>query len=389
MFSCIKRDVNDHSMDVPTIQISDDLNGNLLMSSFVDTIEFIPLETTGVNLIGEINNIISKDNKYYIRSTQGKRNSKIQVYDSNGSFLFMLNKQGNGPGEYTDFKDFALDDSCNIYVIAFRKNIVYDSKGDFLYEYKTEEVVKECILRDNETLLMYDFNASLHDNMLLNIVGVDGKLKKRFFERTKKDAISSDSRVQWRSLASYKDVCYFNYPYNDTIFVIEKEHVLSAYFVNYGSRKVPVHIFSDKDNRAEQDKKLSKISDYIKTTAFGVADNYLYVSSIDKSFKGYLTLHSLNSQHTLTGRKLVDDMFLQGNIIPLTAKQLPHNMIGNDILFELEPKYLIKGYNDSMSKLSELQKEKFKQKYPRLVQICESLKEDDNPVLLRIKVKDF
>lgn len=87
MFSCIKRDVNDHSMDVPTIQMSDDLNGNLLMSSFVDTIEFIPLETTGVNLIGEINNIISKDNKYYIRSTQGKRNSKIQVYDSNGSFL--------------------------------------------------------------------------------------------------------------------------------------------------------------------------------------------------------------------------------------------------------------------------------------------------------------
>lgn len=102
-----------------------------------------------------------------------------------------------------------------------------------------------------------------------------------------------------------------------------------------------------------------------------------------------MTLYSKKNELVLVGRRLVDDMFLKGNIISLTAKNIPHNMDGNDMIWELEPKYLIKGYNDYMTNQSISQINEFKQKYPHLVQICESLKEDDNPVLLRIKVKDF
>ena len=46
---------------------------------------------------------------------------------------------------------------------------------------------------------------------------------------------------------------------------------------------------------------------------------------------------------------------------------------------------LMKGYQ----RLSAADRETLQQKYPAWDQICSSLKEDDNPVLLRIKVKDF
>jgi len=82
-------------------------------------------------------------------------------------------------------------------------------------------------------------------------------------------------------------------------------------------------------------------------------------------------------------------MFLKGNVIALKEKRLPHNMDGNDILWPLDPEYLINGYKHYMSYLSEAGREEFRKKYPELVKICTTLKEDDNPVILRIKVKDF
>ena len=55
----------------------------------------------------------------------------------------------------------------------------------------------------------------------------------------------------------------------------------------------------------------------------------------------------------------------------------------------MDPEYLINGYKHYMSYLSEAGREEFRKKYPELVKICTTLKEDDNPVILRIKVKDF
>ena len=87
----------------------------------------------------------------------------------------------------------------------------------------------------------------------------------------------------------------------------------------------------------------------------------------------------------MTAKRLVDDMYLKGNVITVTGKRIPHNMDGNDIIWEIKPRILMKGYQ----RLSATDRETLQQKYPAWDQISSSLKEDDNPVLLRIKVKDF
>lgn len=364
-------------------------NRNLKFSSFVDTIEFISLETNEKNLIGEVNRIICKEGRFYIRTTQGMRNSKICVFDSKGDFLFSIDKRGGGPGEYIGFNDFAIKDNGDICIFSYKKYIMYDSNGNFLYENVIEHPVLECLYRNDNSFLTYNSQSVMNKNLLLKTMDDHGNLEKSFFERSDREAKISDYRVEWRSLVSNDSLSYFIYPYCDTIFEINKTNVSPAYYIDYGNRKIPSQIFESKDDGQTQEKKLSKINDYILTSAIGVGDNYLYIGSIDKSYKAYLTLYSKKNELVLVGRRLVDDMFLKGNIISLTAKNIPHNMDGNDMIWELEPKYLIKGYNDYMTNQSISQINEFKQKYPHLVQICESLKEDDNPVLLRIKVKDF
>lgn len=212
-------------------------NRNLKFSSFVDTIEFISLETNEKNLIGEVNRIICKEGRFYIRTTQGMRNSKICVFDSKGDFLFSIDKRGGGPGEYIGFNDFAIKDNGDICIFSYKKYIMYDSNGNFLYENVIEHPVLECLYRNDNSFLTYNSQSVMNKNLLLKTMDDHGNLEKSFFERSDREAKISDYRVEWRSLVSNDSLSYFIYPYCDTIFEINKTNVSPAYYIDYGNRK--------------------------------------------------------------------------------------------------------------------------------------------------------
>ncbi len=67
LFSCGRKSHQDNKIE--TISINGNIKQTLNFSSFVDTIEFIPLETNEENLIGKVNRIIYKNGKYYLRTT--------------------------------------------------------------------------------------------------------------------------------------------------------------------------------------------------------------------------------------------------------------------------------------------------------------------------------
>ena len=67
LFACKKEQTDSlRNKDLITIDFESSLVDKLKFSQFVDTIEFIPLETTDRNLIAEVRRIIYDDEKYYI-----------------------------------------------------------------------------------------------------------------------------------------------------------------------------------------------------------------------------------------------------------------------------------------------------------------------------------
>ncbi|MFA6769446.1 MAG: 6-bladed beta-propeller, partial [Parabacteroides sp.] len=82
LFSCGGK--NHQSNKFETISINGNIRQALNLSSFVDTIEFIPLETNDENLIGDVERIIYRNGKYYIRTTQGMLHGKLSVFDKTG-----------------------------------------------------------------------------------------------------------------------------------------------------------------------------------------------------------------------------------------------------------------------------------------------------------------
>ena len=87
------------------------------------------------------------------------------------------------------------------------------------------------------------------------------------------------------------------------------------------------------------------MGDYLKTASFGIRDKFLYIGITDKAYKGYLSLYSKHSKKIMTAKRLVDDMYLKGNVITVTGKRIPHNMDGNDIIWEIKPRILMKDIN--------------------------------------------
>jgi hypothetical protein len=74
------------------------------LSDFATNIEYIPLQTVESSLMGgSIRKIIKKDKRIYISNAKN-----IMCFDTEGKFLFKLDNEGRGPGEYTVIFDFEI-----------------------------------------------------------------------------------------------------------------------------------------------------------------------------------------------------------------------------------------------------------------------------------------
>ena len=58
---------------------------------------------------------------------------------------------------------------------------------------------------------------------------------------------------------------------------------------------------------------------------------------------------------------------------------------GGDLIWPVQPKVLLDGYEAYRDVLSKERWELFRKKFPRLVEVCEQLKDDDNPVCVIVQ----
>lgn len=92
----------------------------------VSDYQFISLDTPTDEIIEELRKVIIRDSRIYILNSHptGSR-AKISVYDSSGSFQFVIDRTGRGPGEYEEIYDFDITDD-SIVVISSTHILYYD-----------------------------------------------------------------------------------------------------------------------------------------------------------------------------------------------------------------------------------------------------------------------
>lgn len=80
---------------------------SLPLSTFVESISYIPLETSDESLMARVSEIIIKDTYIYAVDSEQKI---VFIFDKKGGFVSKLDRRGEGPDEYLSMQGVLVDD---------------------------------------------------------------------------------------------------------------------------------------------------------------------------------------------------------------------------------------------------------------------------------------
>ena len=153
-------------MESDIITVNLDERDEISTKDLFSEIQLIPLETTPESLIRNITQIKFFEDRYYIHDYS---RSQIFVFDRERHFQFALNEKGNGPGEYLNLTDFAIDTTRrNLVVLCAVSNALffYDLGGKFIEKKKLPEIAGAYNsllfqIKDTIAFFTYDYDHRL------------------------------------------------------------------------------------------------------------------------------------------------------------------------------------------------------------------------------------
>ena len=345
----------------------------LKLSSFTESVEAIPLETTSESLIGEINKIYYRNGRYYMLVTNGMTNARTLVFSDTGKFLFKLDRIGQGEGEYVDMKTFALMPNADIKVFAWGKTVTYDSIGNYLYESPMSHYAIDALTYPDGSYMVKDISGRKDIASLINLSPIEQKITTTF--------------LSYITFSSYAGKHYFAHPHCDTIYSVDAHSATPAYYLDFGKYKVDYSNVKVEDRSVDIIKKLSQ-KEHAKLGDFQFYSDLLMLN-LYFGRTSSLCFYSLKTGKFMNGVQIVDDMYFKNNAIKLTPKNLPCAIIDGYMYALISPSLLTDLYTNSKQSMSAQEWNSFKQKHATLMGLCESISEEDNPVLLKIKLKSI
>ena len=103
---------------------------SLLLSEVAEKLEIVPLEMTDESVLSDITEMQVTDHNIWI---DHGREFYIYRFSRSGKFLNKIGSIGQGPGEYTNYSTFLVDeDKKEVYIIANTNGVLaYDFEGNF------------------------------------------------------------------------------------------------------------------------------------------------------------------------------------------------------------------------------------------------------------------
>ena len=382
------QNVKETNSSVKNILLDMDTKKELRLSEIADTVEVILLEQTDESDIARVERILPYKEKYYVMSSIGFSNGRVHVFDKDGNFIQKIDKRGGGPGEYEDLQDIAINPRNDELVFmtqpkgifrydlegnfisrvqgGYGMNVAADAQGNF---YKTDRCYEETPNR----LLMINDKDSISF----------GKIEADYFVMVNHYSFTNE-------FDSHNGRVYYSYPCCDTIFDVTGGKKVPVWYIDYNGKNLPVDkIFAEDKSLDESRKVKAKYRDCFSTDVFQVTENFLYVGSVDGEKHGIVSLYSFKTGNVMSGHRLVDDVFFPDNTFTFRPFRMPIAVEGNSLLWLVDPSWLLQGYEYYKENLSPDKWNEYCKLHPQVTEVCSKLDEESNPVLLKIKIRNF
>lgn len=338
---------------------------------FENEVNITALETTDSCLVrADDFKILTQDYIYIV----DRITKKIFMFDRNGNYLRTIGQIGRGPGEYTDLGGICvIHDTLYIHDQVQSKLIAYPVGGGLFHEIMLKSPIYSSELTTVNNCLYFITNYSNGYNMIRM------NLKDGSFQYFLPYNSKIEKRGSWWGLnrysSVYRDSLIFTFSHNDTIYGLRNDIPVPLYYLDFSNNKLPEKFLA------------AKGSEIMRT-----AQTDGYITGVDEIY---------NTKSYILGNFSKGDMYTrfiyskkEGNV--LLAQSLVLNNLGKLALINYVPTdddelvffydvLFLKQVWDLMLSKREFQDFAIKE---RLSQIIQNAKDDDNPIMFKIKFKE-
>jgi hypothetical protein len=370
-FSCTEKQQNQ-------IVITPDnfIKSPALLSDFVNDINYIPLSTKIP--IRNIRAFDFFDNLIFI----GAVSEGLLVFNKDGSFNKQIGKRGKGPGEYYSVNSFSIDQKNQlIYILdAGRqaKVIVYSLDGEFKYEFSNNMLngVFQKIAYNNGKLYLFEIIIAGNANYNWVEISTEGKLIST--KTNSVTPIETMATMMINPVYQFEQGIGFWNQYNDTIFRIENGKHTARYLFAQGKHRLPHNNTID-------------FNEFFTIKNILESKHFLWIEEFKRSKNNLIIVDKQSRESTLIENSAREEADLSGLFNDLDGGI---NFMPNAYFINEEIEYLV-SWPDAYQVKAFVDSEAFKNstpKYPEkkkeLKKLANGLNENDNPVLMLVKLKD-
>ncbi len=205
-FVACTKPISQAEQDVIVLDLSANIQKEIRLSSFVDSITYIPMETCDESLIGQVKDILITDSFVFVLPDD---RTSILIFSEEGKFVRKINKVGSGPGEYNVIDQFSYNERRQSIAVASYKIIEYDLYGNLKNEFESPFHISDLHLFDNGDYLLSRLGKIEDPEELVVLTDGEGNIKESLFKRNPEYKIWSTS---FWELATYKDQVHFISP---------------------------------------------------------------------------------------------------------------------------------------------------------------------------------
>lgn len=238
IFGC-DSSIDNESLTVINLERSVGSYSKISLSSIAKTVEYIPLKTEGNTLIGQIREIFVSDDTIIVQGYD-----YCKTFDKKGRFLFNIGRVGKGPGEYLYINAFSVNQERHqIYITCNGKITIFTYKGEHVQTinipfetWSKSEFIKDGIFCHKELI----FKATeLNKLYFFNTYGeiLDSFGNRQPYERKLEFLFVPEQPQLYHGC----DFMFFRDGFNDTIYKIDPDLKISPiYRINFGKYKLPL-----------------------------------------------------------------------------------------------------------------------------------------------------
>jgi len=355
------------------------IKSEIAISEFAESIQYIPLSfTPSINFIIELQ--IADDHIFLVSG--GGNKGEIYKYDFKGNFTGTIGKTGRGPGEYRYGFMFTVDrENERVFVLDKPKILTYSFSGEFLSDLllaDTEPDFDEIRYFNNKLFLFENikYGNAKYNWVVLNASGNIESFKK-------------NSLPQFKSINAFMDKTVsgfngkFNYwnKFNDTIFSVDSEGYTAKYLFSQGDYRVTPEVV---------DNEKYFYANCFRPQNILESEKYLIIKYFMTGREGYSVFNKKENQfksieYDLSEKKskgIINDIDGGLPISPFGyyTKDKSEYIVSWFNVYELKAHIASKAFKNSTPKYPEKKKE--------LERLVSNLDENDNPVLMLVKLKE-